>query len=399
MSNLNLLVITTGFPRFNGDLFGTFIYEQVTALCDRKVIVQVVAPHEAGLSRVEKMGEINIRRFRYLWPEKWQCVAYGGGIPTNIRTSWCTRIQLPVFILGFVWGVFKQRYGIQVVHCHWTVSGLIASWVFGKQVPIVLSVRGSDIKLFNNFFSRFFNRHIISRMECVVAVSDDLANSLKKIGVQKERIKVIPNGVSARFQPGDRALSRREQNLPEEGFIILFVGLFVHVKGLDVLVDALSNWQKDIDWKCVLVGEGPEKNNIVDQIQNYGLERQFVFAGSQAVDRIPVWMQAADLLVLPSRSEGRPNVCIEAQACGIPVVATRVGGTAEVVIDGKTGVLVDPEDSDALEAALTSMKYDENLRLKMGQTARTHVKEQGLTWEENASKLHELYKKLLVRKA
>ena len=399
MSPLKLLVITTGFPRFSGDLFGAFIYEQVTALCDRGVTLEVVAPHEIGLPKVEKMGNINIKRFKYMLPERWQCVAYGGGIPTNIRKSWRTRIQLPVFIFGFLWGVFKQRVGFQVVHCHWTVSGLIASWVFSKHVPIILSVRGSDIKLFDNYFSRVLNRYIISRMDCVVAVSNDLAHSLKNIGVKKERIKVIPNGVSSRFQPGDRATSRLEHNLPKECFIILFVGMFVPVKGLDLLVDALSDWGEDNDWKCVLVGDGPERALIVDRIRNYGLEKQFVFAGSQAVDRIPMWMQAADLLVLPSRSEGRPNVAIEAQACGIPVVATRVGGTAEIVKNGKTGVLVDPENSDALEAALSLMKCDEKLRLKMGQRAHMHVKERGLTWEKNAKEMQELYTDLLVRKA
>ena len=395
---MNLLVITTGFPRFPGDMFGAFIYEQVSALCRRKIVIQVVAPHEYGISNVEKIGNISISRFRYMWPEKWQSVAYGGGIPTNIRTSWKTRIQLPAFILGFLSAVFKQRVDVQVVHCHWTVSGLIASLIFGRQVPIVLSVRGSDVKLFNNFYYKLLNRYIISRMSCVVAVSDDLANSLKDIGVNEKKIRVIPNGVSARFQPGDRIASRRQNNLPEESFIILYVGMFVPVKGLDILVDALSNWQNEVNWKCVLVGDGPEKSTIIDSIHHSGLDRQFIFAGSQEASRIPVWMQAADLLVLPSRSEGRPNVAIEAQACGIPVVATRVGGTAEIVNDGTTGLLVDPENSVALEAALTSLKCDEDLRKQMGHNAYAKLKEKGLTWEENATKLHKIYEELLARK-
>ena len=395
---MKLLVITTGFPRFSGDLFGAFVYEQVSALCERKMVVQVVAPHEYGLSYMEKIGNISISRFRYMWPEHWQCVAYGGGIPTNIRTSWKTRIQLPVFILGFLWAVFKQKVGVQVVHCHWTISGLIASMIFGQQVPIVLSVRGSDVKLFNNFIYKILNRYIISRMSYVVAVSDDLANSLKNIGVNENKIRVIPNGVSARFQPGDRTASQRQNNLPEESFIILFVGMFVPVKGLDILVDALSNWQNKVDWKCVLVGDGPERSTIVDSVHRYGLDRQFIFAGSQEADRIPVWMQSADLLVLPSRSEGRPNVAIEAQACGIPVVATRVGGTAEIVNDGMTGLLVDPENSVALEAALTSLKGNEDLRKQMGHYAYDKLREKGLTWEENATKLHEIYEELLARK-
>ena len=398
MTRLNLLVITTGFPRFTGDLFGAFIYEQVKALSDHGVNVRVVAPHEAGLCRVEKMGKISILRFLYVWPEKWQHVAYGGGIPTNIGRSWLTRIQLPLFILSFFRGVFKQRHGVQVVHCHWTVSGLIASWVFGKKVSIVLSVRGSDVKLFNNSIARLFNRYIISRMDRVLAVSDDLADSLNKIGIEKRKIEIVPNGVSARFKPGDRILCRRKQDLPEEAFIVLFVGLFVPVKGLDVLIDALSKWRTENDWKCVLVGDGPEKEDILHRVQRHGLNRQVVFAGRQLVECIPAWMQAADVLVLPSRSEGRPNVAIEAQACGIPVVATRVGGTAEIVKDGKTGVLVDPENSHALGNALRVMKNDENLRLEMGRRASKFINEQGFTWKDNAEKLNNLYRKLLEEK-
>lgn len=395
---MNLLVITTGFPRFEGDLFGAFIYEQVKALSDHGVHVRVVAPHEAGLYRAERMGKISVLRFVYMWPEKWQLVAYGGGIPTNISRSWLTRIQLPLFILSFFGGVFKQRHAVQVIHCHWTVSGLIASWVFGKKVPIVLSVRGSDVKLFNNSLTKRLNRYIISRMDRVVAVSDDLADSLYKIGIKKQKIEIVPNGVSGRFKPGNRVLCRQKQDLPEKAFIVLFVGLFVPVKGLDVLIDALSKWRTETDWKCVLVGDGPEKTDIVDRILRHELNRQFVFAGRQPVECIPAWMQAADVLVLPSRSEGRPNVAIEAQACGIPVVATRVGGTAEIVMDGKTGVLVDPENSDALENALRIMKRNENLRLEMGKRANEFISEQGFTWKDNAEKLNNLYRKLLEEK-
>ena len=235
-------------------------------------------------------------------------------------------------------------------------------------------------------------------MDRVVAVSDDLADSLYKIGIKKQKIEIVPNGVSGRFKPGNRVLCRQKQDLPEKAFIVLFVGLFVPVKGLDVLIDALSKWRTETDWKCVLVGDGPEKADIVDRILRHELNRQFVFAGRQPVECIPAWMQSADVLVLPSRSEGRPNVAIEAQACGIPVVATRVGGTAEIVMDGKTGVLVDPENSDALENALRIMKRNENLRLEMGKRANEFISEQGFTWKDNAEKLNNLYRKLLEEK-
>ena len=101
MTELRVCMLTTGFPRFQGDLFGTFVLELAQELAAGAAAVEVLAPHAGGLPTSERFGQVEIRRFRYFCPASRQAVAYGGGIPTNLRTSWAARLQVPFFLLGF----------------------------------------------------------------------------------------------------------------------------------------------------------------------------------------------------------------------------------------------------------------------------------------------------------
>ena len=118
---MKILMLTTGFPRFVGDLFGAFVSEQAHGLNRRGVQVSVLAPHERGLVQRETVGSIEVFRFRYAWPVALQRVAYGGGIPTNVRSSWWVRLQVPFFLLGFLLGARRRGQSADLVHCHWTV--------------------------------------------------------------------------------------------------------------------------------------------------------------------------------------------------------------------------------------------------------------------------------------
>ena len=394
MKNFKVCMLTTGSPRFKGDLFGSFVQELAQDLArGGEMAVEVLAPHAAGLPTSERFGSVEVRRFRYFWPAARQAVAYGGGIPSNIRSSWIARLQVPFFLCGFFLCAFAWVRKGQVVHCHWTITGLVAycaTRIWRR--PLVLSVRGSDINLLEKGLLARLHQLIYGWMDVVVAVSEDIAEKLALVGVPQSKIKVVTNGVDRRFRPGDRAEARQELALPAEGIIVLFVGLIVPVKGLEILVDALASVSGEKPL-CLLVGEGPQKTELQRAAKERGLCEYWRFVGQRATDEIPVWMVAADMLVLPSYSEGRPNVVLEAQACGLPVVATRVGGTPELVRDEINGLLVESGDAQALAEAIQRLSRDAVLRQALGQAGREQAG--AMTWTASAQKMAVIYRDLL----
>ena len=158
---------------------------------------------------------------------------------------------------------------------------------------------------------------------------------------------------------------RRRLSLPQDRLQILFVGLLAPVKGLDILIEALR-LVGDGEADCLLVGTGPMEEQLRRAAAAAGIAERVRFVGAQPSGEIPAWLNAADLLVLPSLSEGRPNVVVEAQACGLPVLATRVGGTPELIEHGETGLLVESGDPEALAAGLSRLLCDAGLRQRLG---------------------------------
>ena len=260
--------------------------------------------------------------------------------------------------------------------------------------PLVLSVRGSDINLLGNGLLGRLNRLTYKWMDAIIAVSGDIARKLEESGVDPQKIRVVFNGVDQRFFPQPLEGARTRLDLPESRFIVLFIGLLAPVKGLEVLLQAMPRLE-DEKALCLLVGEGPLRTELQRQVEEKKLQGQVSFAGARPTAEIPLWLNAADVLVLPSYSEGRPNVVLEAQACGVPVVATRVGGTPELIRDGESGLLVDSGDAGGLATAIRRLIDDKDLGRRLGEGGRAHIKEKGLTWESSAAQVKAIYRQLL----
>ena len=392
---ITVCMLTTGFPRFEGDLYGNFVLALARELIAQGVALEVVAPHAVGLPRAEALEGVPVRRFRYFLPGRWQRLAYGGGIPTNLKESWVSRLQVPLFLLGFWLEALWSGRKCSLFHCHWTISGLVAYGAARlRRRPVVLTVRGSDLHLMQKGLIGWVNRRTYRWMDRIIAVSEDIAGRLREAGVGPDKIRVVYNGVDPRFHPRDPVDMRRRLGLPEGRFIVVFVGLIVPVKGVDVLVRALQLLD-DERLLCVLVGGGPLSDELQEESERAGMADRVLFCGAQPTADIPLWLNAADVLVLPSRSEGRPNVVLEAQACGVPVVATRVGGTPELIRDGETGLLVESGDAPALAAGLLRLMDDEACRRRLGRAGREAILASDLTWEASARRVGEIYREVL----
>ena len=221
-------------------------------------------------------------------------------------------------------------------------------------IPFVAGARGSDLRV-RDAVSRRLTQPVVRAARRLLVVSEDLGRvAVDGYGADPQRIRAIPNGCDASlFHPGERRVARETLGLRQDDEIVLYVGRLVPEKGLRELLHATRRLAKERPQaRVVMVGDGPMQAELTAAMAaEPGLPLQL--AGAQAPTEVARWMVAADLVTLPSYSEGHPNVLVEALACGRPVVATPVGGIPEVV-DAASGLLVPARDADALAEGLVS---------------------------------------------
>jgi len=195
---------------------------------------------------------------------------------------------------------------------------------------------------------------LFRRFDAVVAVSRPLVHSLRRFGVAADRIHVIPNGWNGRVPGPDRHAARQTLGLPQNQFVIGWVGRLIPVKGADVFLEALGKIT-ELPWSASILGDGVERQRLERMAATLRLQRRVTFHGQ--VDDAAALFPAFDVLVLSSRSEGTPLVLLEAIAAGVPVVATAVGGIPDV-IGPSEGLSVAPDQSHALAQAIRTVQAD-----------------------------------------
>ncbi|MFO0937203.1 MAG: glycosyltransferase [Gemmataceae bacterium] len=208
----------------------------------------------------------------------------------------------------------------------------------------------------------------------VVAVSNGQAAKVRRAGVPDSRLVVIRNGSRLdAFDRRDNAITLTDRFTDARVTqVVLAAGRLSPEKGFDVLVDAAKRVAvKHPQTGFLVFGEGVERDSLMERIREAGLESRFILAGFTAeLDRL---LPNADLVVLPSRTEGLPNVALEASAAGVPVVATAVGGTPEVVADGESGYLVPSDAAEAMADRIDLLLGDAPLRKRFGLAGRAKM--------------------------
>jgi glycosyltransferase involved in cell wall biosynthesis len=218
-------------------------------------------------------------------------------------------------------------------------------------------------------------------------------------GAPKERFVIIPNGVDTdHFTPAeDKQALRAALGLPVSACIVGLVAYFKPVKNLPLFVEVASRLvQSQNDFHFVLVGDGPERERVEQEIRARRLEAHFTLPGACNDPR--EWHQAFDILLLTSHSEALPVTILEANSCGVPAVATRVGSVPDVVLHGETGFVAPPDDADALTQFVTLLAHDEMRRHTMGVAARLWV-EQNFSQHAMVARYAQLFRTLAGKDA
>ncbi|MDZ7316692.1 MAG: glycosyltransferase [candidate division KSB1 bacterium] len=217
-------------------------------------------------------------------------------------------------------------------------------------------------------------RYAIRHADKVISVSQATAEWLvRKRKVPAHKVMIIPYGVNLdKFNPKPKNLTREQIGLSPTDLVIIQVARLTEQKGHKFLVEAAARVAAEIPQaKFVLVGDGPLRREIEEQISRFGLKDRFRLLGFRHdVHQI---LPLCDIFTLPSLYEGLPNVVLEAMACGLPVVATPADGTKEAVVDGETGFLVPIADVDALSERLIQLGRQAELRKRLGEAGRRRV--------------------------
>lgn len=243
-----------------------------------------------------------------------------------------------------------------VVFTHWAYPDGWAAVKLGHthKLPVVIQVMGSDVLLLKETPSRRAGTiEALQQADGIWAVSQDLARNVETLGVTSNRIRVIYDGVdTSLFHPGSQQEARELLKLDITGKIILFVGNLVAVKAIDKLLDACELLhQQGITFHTAVIGQGELRRSLEQHLSRLQCRSSVKFYGSIPQETLPDWYRAADVFVLPSYSEGVPNVLLEASACRLPYVASQVGGIPEIAKQGQ-GLLVPPGDACALANAI-----------------------------------------------
>lgn len=231
---------------------------------------------------------------------------------------------------------------------------LLAKWL---KLPVLITLRGKEERQLRLPVAGRLRRALLAANR-LVTVSEALKRLAEREGIDTARITVVGNGIDLdKFSPLPREEARRLLHVPERAKVLVSVGTLVERKGFHKVLDALPKllaWHPDL-YYLIVGGPGPE-GDISEQLRRQAdalnLGDRVRFLGPYAPEKLRVPLSAADVFVLATSYEGWANVFLEAMACGLPVVTTRVGGNEEVVGQSHLGILVEPDDREALIVAI-----------------------------------------------
>ncbi|OGF55348.1 MAG: hypothetical protein A2Z21_07755 [Candidatus Fraserbacteria bacterium RBG_16_55_9] len=313
--------------------------------------------HRAGLPVNEMVSDAHIRRI----------YSRGAG-----------KLGSLLYLLGGWWYLFRHgRKGIYHAHDLGAAAWLavLARLVLGGRCLIKMRTgRDRYEKSYASGPGRWVLAALLRLADRVLVVNGELEQMVQELGVAAEKAVRLPNTVDTRayypVRPNEKEAVRERLLLPLGKTIVLYVGRLHPVKGLDILLRAWAQLPMNVRDRAllVLVGDGPERFALAELAEQLGITESVLLAGAQRAVRQYYW--AADVFVLPSRTEGMSGALIEAMACGLPCIASNVGGAPDLIQDGRNGALLASEEPGQLAGKLFGMMGEPERWAEMGKLAR-----------------------------
>ena len=300
------------------------------------------------------------------------------------RQDRSTPLEQIAFILSASFWTLRlaPRFKPDVTLAFFGIPSGVVAWLLKKlyRIPYIVSLRGGDVPGFRPYDFQLYHRlmapflRVIWKNAARIVANSNGLRQLASAFDPRYQIPIIPNGIDLQsYRSTDR-----DWSFPR----LLSVGRVVHQKGLDLAMRALGGL-KQLTWEWRIAGDGPQMQILQSLAKELGIADRVQFLGWQSSEQLIESYKQANVFLFPSRHEGMPNAMLEAMASGLPIIATCIAGSEELVLDDKTGYLVPSEDIESLQTALKKLLSDPARREQMGYASRAHA-EANYSWESTA---------------
>lgn len=400
MKNSRLLVVSDRFPHARDPISSSFVKSQVEYIKNHfgRVYVIALSPWVPKfLSRFSFMDSKG-RWDGYAEDYSYDNVEVYFAKPLALPFDFSRRRRGDDSLKSAVRVIEKNKIDFDLIHAHFTMpSGYVGARLkeaYGKR--LILTVH-EDREWFHREMASKDDKILYAwkSSDRIIRVNRADLKEFERIGIERSKLVYLPNGFSPRlFEPVDKRKAREVLGLPQNKKILVNIAALQPYKGQKYLIRAMKRVSTEReDVLLYIVGKGSEKDHLQKEIDRCGLCDSVVLAGGdKPAQEIALWMNSCDIFVLSSLSESFGIVQIEAMACGKPVVATHNGGSEELILDKRLGILVEPKDPQGLaDAILSGLDIDWDIQHILDYASQ-------FRWERLAKNTTELYEEVLTEK-
>lgn len=385
---MKILFLTNAYPDFDSSYRGIFVKKMASFLQKEGYHLTIVTPKIYKRSRYsEQQNGIKIYRFPFLARD--MLLIEHKKIPYFKMFLY--------YITGFFLTIYAMlKYKCNLIHAHWAIpTGLIGTWVaFLLKKPLIVTIHGSDLRMAlerSGFLKKIFV-YVCKRATHLNCVSKVQKKEMEQMGIMSDKISIIPMGVDEAFLEIGK---ERKIELSKESFIILSNRNLLPLYNVSILIRAIPNiLREEPRTKFLIAGEGSEKENLENEVENLNLSTSVQFLGRVPHKEMPNLLAQSDIYVSTSPYDGTSVSLLEALASGTFPVVTDIPSNREWIADGDNGFLVPKENESLLAKKIVEAIRNHRLLAEAYEKNRKIV-EQRAYWKENIKKITELYQNAL----
>jgi len=377
-SKKRILVFTSTFPRWKNDAEPPFVLN-LTKQLTKEFQCIVIAPHHKEAAIHEVIENITVKRFRY-FISRFQTLTYNGGILARLKQNRLRSLQIPFFLLAELFSLIKTLKSEKphLIHAHWLIPqglvAVIARKITRNPAKILCTIHGGDLYSLQGKVLNAIKKYILNNVDCITVVSNTMKSELTDMGIDNDKVFVIPMGVDL------LKTFKRNSQITRKPHSLLFVGRLVEKKGITYLIEAMQNIVSQFPSTTLsIVGSGPDKIMLQTLTRQLDLDNNIKFLGNIENQKLVTIYNQHQVVIFPSiianngDQEGFGLVLVEAIGCECAVISTDLEPMKDIITHNQDAIIVKQKSPDAITHAVKELFTNDNLAGRIAKHGRQQV--------------------------